>query len=75
MKIGKIDNLGRVVIPIEYRKSLNLPCNSKIIVTEYSSSVIITAYECACRLCARPIGNEAEIPLCRDCIERIKQQY
>ena len=72
MKIGKIDALGRVVIPSSFRKKLNLETDSKIIITASETSVIITPQDCICRLCSASIGKNSIIPLCKSCIKAIK---
>ena len=39
----EIDRLGRVVIPIEFRKKLGIEFNSKVLISLSNGEIIITA--------------------------------
>lgn len=72
MKLTKIDKLGRIVIPIGYRRALNLSedTNVKVILTK--DSIVIEREKVKCNLCGKLIEEEYEFPLCGDCINKIK---
>ena len=72
MKIGKIDNLGRVVIPIAFRKALNIRNDSHIKIVLNNESVIITPYENVCKLCGSSLENDGRFQICEKCVEEIK---
>ena len=71
--MSKIDNLGRVVIPIIYRKALNLKSDDVVEITMSKHSIIITPYAQVCKLCGREINRDEEIQLCQACIRDVKK--
>ena len=69
----KIDSLGRVVIPIRYRRDLGLKANSELNIEYESGKVIISPTSNTCRLCGKETEPKTAIPLCQSCVERIKK--
>ena len=72
MKSARIDRLGRIVIPIDYRRKLGLEAGSEINITYDDEKVIITSPEQRCRLCKNKSIFSSEVPLCPECIGKIK---
>ena len=72
MKSARIDRLGRIVIPIDYRRKLGLKAGSEINISYDNEKVIITSAEDCCRLCKNKSIFSSEVPLCPECIEKIK---
>lgn len=72
MKYTKIDKLGRIVIPISYRKELDLSENSNVKISLSDERIIIEASKDVCRLCRKSIDPKASLPLCNDCIKKIR---
>lgn len=68
----EIDDVGRVVIPMEFRKELGVEFNSKVIISLSDDTVIIKAKSTLCALCGRKIENEKNIRLCKRCIAEVK---
>ena len=73
MKKVKIDNLGRIVIPINYRRALKITTETNLIMECNNNKVSIVPESFLCRLCEKEIDHSQEIPLCRECIEKIKK--
>lgn len=71
MKIARIDRLGRIVIPISYRRSLGITPEKDLNIEMSQGKVIISRSELLCKLCGKSIKS-AEIPLCKSCISKIK---
>ena len=69
----QFDKLGRVVIPISYRKFLNLSENSYLNIELQNNSIIITSFESNCVLCGATTDLHSEKPLCAKCIKSIKE--
>ena len=67
-----IDNLGRVVIPIDIRRKLDLKPDSRVSVTVNEDSVVITPLKRRCALCGKGLMVECSIRLCSDCIRLVK---
>ena len=73
MKIREIDKLGRIVIPINFRKSLGITENTVLNIEEENGSIIITPINVLCKLCNQKITNPTDVPLCYNCIRKIKE--
>ena len=73
MKKVKIDSLGRVVVPINYRKALNISTETNLIMECNGNKICITPETFLCRICEKEISGDREIPLCSECIEKIKK--
>ena len=67
----EIDSLGRVVIPIEYRRKIGVMENSKVIISLSGETIHISAAQRCCALCMADIDSR-EMRLCDRCIERVK---
>ena len=67
----EIDSLGRVVIPVEYRRSLGVKANSRVILTISGDTVHISAANRCCALCGARI-DEREVRLCDECVGMVK---
>jgi len=69
-----IDNLGRVVIPIKFRKMLGVESNSKVLVSMEDGVVLISPADKMCALCGKKIEKERKFRLCVDCVSKIKSE-
>ena len=69
----QIDRLGRVVIPISYRKFLNLSENSNVNIYLEDNTIVITPSDKRCSLCGDTSHLHQEISLCEKFIESIKK--
>jgi transcriptional pleiotropic regulator of transition state genes len=72
--VRRIDELGRIVLPIEIRKNLNIGNRDTVEIFVEEDKIILKKYEPACIFC----GNADNVVLfngklvCRDCIEKLK---
>ena len=48
---GKINNLGRIVIPIEYRRALGLTECTRLLLSMDAGSIVMTPIEQSCIIC------------------------
>ena len=69
----RLDKLGRIVLPKEFREKIGLKNNSKVLVTLKNESICIFSEKIGCALCNIKLEDVAEIRLCKECIEKIKQ--
>ena len=67
-----VDNLGRIVLPIKYRKKLGIESNSKVLVTLEDDGIIISPTIKHCALCGKNIEKENKFKLCDECILKIR---
>ena len=69
-----IDALGRVVIPVEFRKLLGMTPNSTVSITVLDGEIIIKTKNEVCALCGEKLDGSKGVRLCSRCIEKVKQQ-
>ena len=68
--VRKVDELGRIVLPIEMRRTLGVDSHDPIEMSVDGESIILRKYAPGCIFC----GNPKEIidyhgkSICRDCI-------
>ena len=72
--VRKIDELGRIVLPIEIRKNMGIANRDAIEIFVDDDKIILKKYEPACIFCS----NADEVTffrgklVCKDCIESLK---
>lgn len=71
--IKTIDDTGRFVLPIEYRKRMNITSGTKIILYENDDKLIIEVATPKCKICGSTEKVKEDLPLCEECIKRIKK--
>ena len=74
MKANKeIDNLGRILIPIEFRKKLQLKAREPVILCLENNSIIIKPEKDSCKLCGSFHNITQTLMICQKCIQKIKK--
>lgn len=69
----KIDNLGRVHLPVEIRKKLNISEGDYVTIETIGDEIIIGKEATCCKLCGKDTENKInEMFICSDCIKFIK---
>lgn len=74
--VRKVDELGRIVLPIEIRKVMDIKVKDAIEIFTDSDQIILQKYQPSCLFC----GNADNViyfngkRVCADCIEKLKQQ-
>lgn len=73
--VRKVDELGRVVIPIELRRTLNIGEKDALEIFVDGSHIILKKYEPACIFCgqAKDVQNFKGKNICPSCVEEIEQ--
>jgi transcriptional pleiotropic regulator of transition state genes len=75
--VRKVDELGRVVIPIELRRTLGIEEKDALEIYVDNEKIILRKYEPACVFC----GNAGDVQhyrgklVCRLCAEEMFQKY
>lgn len=73
--VRPIDEVGRIVIPIEIRNTLDIQSRDKVEIFIDDDKIILKKYEPACIFC----GNASDVKfykgklICKDCLEEIKK--
>ncbi|HHW91698.1 MAG TPA: AbrB/MazE/SpoVT family DNA-binding domain-containing protein [Firmicutes bacterium] len=74
--VRKVDELGRVVIPIELRRTLSIEEKDALEIYVDADKIILKKYEPACVFC----GNADDVVtfrgknICRHCLEAMREQ-
>jgi transcriptional pleiotropic regulator of transition state genes len=73
--VRKVDELGRVVIPIELRRTLDIAEKDALEIYVEGEQIILKKYEPACIFCgqAKGITNFKGKNICPDCIKELKK--
>ena len=69
----EVDNLGRIVLPMEFRKKLGIERNSKVLITMNDETVFIKASEPLCAMCKKQGALNTDLGICKNCIEKVKK--
>ncbi len=73
--VRKVDELGRIVLPIELRRTLGIDEKDSLEIYVDGSSVILRKYEPSCVFC----GDAGEVlsykgkNICRSCLEEMSR--
>ncbi|WP_281098766.1 AbrB/MazE/SpoVT family DNA-binding domain-containing protein [Halobacteroides halobius] len=69
--VRKVDELGRVVIPVELRRTLNIENKDSLEIYVDEEKIILKKYQPACIFCgnAGNIQNFKGKNICPDCLE------
>ena len=72
--VRKVDELGRVVIPIELRRTLGIDIRDSLEIYVEGENIIFKKYEPACVFCgnARNMTNFKGKNVCADCESNLK---
>ena len=73
--VRRVDELGRIVLPIEIRKNLCIENRDTVEIFVEEDKIILKKYEPACLFC----GNADDVVMfggkliCRECLEKLKE--
>ena len=73
MKTVNLDKLCRIVIPVEYRKALQIDAGSALVLNMEKGAIVIRPTHESCRICGGRVAADAPLPLCRACIAQVKK--
>ena len=74
--VRKVDELGRVVIPIEIRNKLRINVKDPVEIYVEDNKIILKKFEPNCIFCnsAKKLVEYNEKLICEKCIEKIKNK-
>ena len=74
--VRKVDELGRIVIPVELRRTLDIDVKDALEIYVDGDQVILKKYEPACIFCgdARDVVNYKSKNICEKCLNELKNQ-
>lgn len=72
--VRKVDELGRIVIPIELRRTLNIEIKDPVEIFVDGEFICLKKYEPACVFCgnAKDVVSVNGKNICKNCLEEIK---
>ena len=72
--VRKVDELGRIVLPIELRRTLNIAEKDPLEIYVDGGQIILKKYEPACIFCGEgsEIINFKGKNICKSCLKEIK---
>lgn len=73
--VRKVDDLGRVVLPVELRRTLDIGVGDAIEIYLDDDRVVLKKFESCCTFCC---GSEGLIDycgknICIDCVQKLKE--
>lgn len=74
--VRKVDELGRIVLPIELRRTFGIEEKDRIEIFVDGESIILRKYQPACIFCdnAKDIINYKGKNICPDCIRAMNEK-
>ena len=69
----KIDELGRIVLPIEFRKALNVDTKCDLDMEVKDGAIVLMPKQTVCHSCGAVIPAKSKYCLCKECIKVIKE--
>ncbi len=71
--VRKIDDLGRVVLPIELRRTLNLEVGDGLEIFTENDGIVLKKYEASCVFCGgdKKLKDYSGKMLCSQCRKKI----
>lgn len=74
--VRKVDELGRIVIPIELRRTMGIEEKDALEIYVDSEKIILKKYEPACIFCgnAEDVVNYKGKNLCKSCLTELSKQ-
>lgn len=73
--VRRVDDLGRIVIPMELRRTLGIKVKDPMAIFVEGERIILMKHRDACALCGETEGDMVdynERPICATCVEQIK---
>jgi len=74
--VRKVDDLGRMVIPIELRKTMNIDKKDPMEIFVEEDRIILKKYEPACIFCgsAKQTSDFQDKIICQSCIDKMETE-
>lgn len=74
--VRKLDELGRVVLPIETRNKLNMTTGTSLEIYVEGNKVILSKYEPNCTFCqnSKKLVDFMDKKVCTNCIKKLEKK-
>lgn len=73
--VRKVDELGRIVLPIELRRTLDIAIKDPLGIYVEGNHIILKKYNPSCMFCgdAKDVVNYKGKNICKHCLEELKK--
>lgn len=73
--VRKVDELGRIVLPIELRRTLDIAERDPLEIYVEGNSIILKKYECSCVFCgsSKDVVEFKDKNICAACLGELKK--
>ena len=74
--VRRVDDLGRIVIPMELRRTLGIKVKDPMAIFVEGDQIILTKHKDACAICGNSEIETVDVkgrPVCSDCVATIKK--
>ena len=74
--VRRVDDLGRIVIPMELRRTLGIKVKAPIAIFVEGDRIILAKHRDACAICGEADSDIVDVKgraVCADCVEVIKK--
>lgn len=74
--VRKVDELGRIVLPIELRRTLGIAERDSLEIYVDGDSIVLKKYQAACIFCdsAQDVVNFKGKNICADCMKELQEK-
>lgn len=74
--VRKVDELGRIVIPIELRRTLDIEIKDALEIYVNSEEIILKKYQPSCIFCGevKDVENFKNKKICKSCLAALKNE-
>ena len=74
--VRKVDELGRIVLPIELRRTLDIAEKDALEIYVEGESIVLRKYQAACVFCggAKNLVSHKGRNVCADCIGKLRDK-
>ena len=69
--VRKVDELGRIVLPMELRRTLEIADKDQVEIYLDDQSIILQKYNPGCMFCGKPAEEYEGRPICSSCRQNI----
>ncbi len=72
--VRKVDNLGRIVLPVELRRIMDIEIKDPVEIFVDEDKIILKKYQVACIFCKNTddVIDFMDKKVCKDCISKLK---
>ena len=72
--VRQLDSLGRIVLPIELRRTLDIRNKDLLEILVEGNSIVLRKYEQNCQFCGsgRDLTSYKEKMICKSCLKELK---